>query len=248
MKRFLLTLEYEGTAYSGWQRQLHQNSVQEELERALFAATRVRTPVTGASRTDAGVHALGQRAHFDTDANIPEDKWPYVLNTHLPPDIRVSDCRRVGDAFHTRFSARRKAYEYRIYNRRHHSALLRNFAAFVPLPLDEEKMNRALLSLLGTHDFAAFQASGGTAKTTVRTVFKASVTRQGDELTLQIEGDAFLYNMVRIIAGTLIGVGQGKLETDVFERAIETKDRLTLGTTAPACGLTLLRVWYEDEL
>ncbi len=248
MKRFLLTLEYEGTAYSGWQRQLKDKSVQEEVERAIFTATRVQTAVMGASRTDAGVHALGQRAHFDTDSNIPEHKWPYVLNTLLPRDIRVSDCIRVGETLHARFSARKKAYEYRYYNRRQASALLRNFAAFVPLPLDVKLMNEALLPLLGTHDFAALQASGGTAKTTVRTIHEAKVTRNGEEVVLHLVGNAFLYNMVRIIAGTLIGVGQGKLPVNVFEQAIATGDRLLLGVTAPACGLTLKQIWYEDEL
>ncbi len=248
MKRYLLTLEYEGTGYSGWQRQLHHKSVQEEVERAIFSVTRVHTTVMGASRTDAGVHALGQRAHFDTRLDIPEHKWPYVLNSLLPGDIRVSDCQEVGETLHARFSARRKAYEYRYFNRRQHSALLRNFAAFVPLPLSENLMNQALLPLIGTQDFAALQAAGGTAKTTVRTIHSAQVTRQGEELVLRVEGNAFLYNMVRIIAGTLIAVGQGKLPPDVFEKALKASDRLLLGVTAPACGLTLKRIWYEDEL
>ncbi len=245
-RRVLLTLEYEGTAYAGWQRQLNGPSVQEELERALCKATGSSINVTGASRTDAGVHALGQRAHFDTRSAIPEDKWPFVLNALLPRDIRVSSSLRVSDALHARFSARGKTYEYRVFNRRHPSALRRVFTAFVPQPLDPALMRSALAGLIGTHDFSAFQAAGGSARTTRRTLTEASLEKQGDEIALRLSGDAFLYNMVRIIAGTLVYIGQGRLGTDTFSRAIRTGDRLLLGPTAPACGLTLMEVRYED--
>ncbi len=245
-RRVLLTLEYEGTAYAGWQRQLNGPSVQEELERALFKASGSAVNVTGASRTDAGVHALGQRAHFDTDSPIPDDRWPFVLNALLPHDIRVTASLRVSDALHARFSALGKTYEYRFINRRQPSALRRAFTAFVPQPLDMAPMSAALTDLLGTHDFAAFQAAGGTAGTTKRTITEASLERQGDEIILHISGDAFLYNMVRIIAGTLVYIGQGRLEEDAFDRAIRTGDRLLLGPTAPARGLTLIQVRYED--
>ena len=242
--RVLLTLEYEGTAYAGWQRQLNGPSVQEELERALSRVTGSAVSATGASRTDAGVHALGQRVHFDTDSPIPDDRWPFVLNALLPNDVRVTASLRVPDTLHARFSARGKTYEYRIFSRRAPSALRRDFTAFVPQPLDTAPMSAALADLLGTHDFAAFQAAGGTARTTKRTITEASLDRQGDEIVLRISGDAFLYNMVRIIAGTLIYVGQGRLPEDVFARAIETGDRLQLGPTAPPQGLCLNRVDY----
>lgn len=245
MKRILLTIEYDGTRYAGWQRQDNGLAVQQVLETALARATGQASHLTGASRTDAGVHALGQRAHFDTASSIPDEKWPFVLNTLLPPDIRATACLRVGNALHARFSARGKAYEYRVFNRRQASATRRHFAAFVPLPLDEGRMRSALPALLGTHDFRAFQAAGGSAKTTVREITAANLVRQGDELVLTLSGNAFLYNMVRIIAGTLIVVGLGKLDSDVFSRAIVSGDRLDLGITAPACGLTLLRVDYE---
>jgi tRNA pseudouridine38-40 synthase len=245
-RRVLLTLEYEGTRYAGWQRQLNGPSVQEETERALFRAVKSRVSLTGASRTDAGVHALGQRAHFDTNCGIPDDKWPFVLNALLPRDIRVTRSQRVGEALHARFSAREKEYEYRVLNRRFPSALRRDFTAFVPLPLDFPLMEEALRDLPGRHDFKAFQAAGGTAKTTIRTLRRATLGKEGDELILSIAGDAFLYNMVRIIAGTLINVGQGRLGPDAFRRAIETGNRLCLGPTAPACGLTLMRVDYEE--
>ena len=243
-KRVLLTIEYDGSAYCGWQRQLNGPSVQQKVEEALFKVTGERIGIIGASRTDAGVHALGQRAHFDMESAIPADKLPFALNTKLPRDIRVTAGREVDGRFHARFDAAGKEYGYLIYNRRHPGALLRDFSAHVSVRLDESAMERACRHLPGTHDFAAFQAAGGTAKTTIRRIDSVSVGRQGDEIRLVIYGTAFLYNMVRIIAGTLIYVGQGRLPEDVFTRAIETGDRLQLGPTAPPQGLCLNRVDY----
>ena len=243
-KRVLLTIEYDGSAYCGWQRQLNGPSVQQKVEEALFKVTGERIGIIGASRTDAGVHALGQRAHFDMESAIPADKVPFALNTRLPRDIRVTAGREVDGHFHARFDAAGKEYGYLIYNRRHPSALLRDLSAHVSVRLDESAMERACRHLPGTHDFAAFQAAGGTAKTTIRRIDTVSVGRQGDEIRLVIYGTAFLYNMVRIIAGTLIYVGQGRLPEDVFARAIETGDRLQLGPTAPPQGLCLNRVDY----
>ncbi len=244
--RVLLTIEYDGTHYAGWQRQLNGPSIQQEVERALHRLTGERVSITGASRTDAGVHALGQCAHVDLTGTIPPERLPFALNTLLPLDIRILKGERVGAAFHARFNARGKEYEYRIFNRRQPSALRRHFTAHAPLPLDDAAMARAAATLVGTHDFAAFQASGGTAKTTVRTIHATRLTRQGDELVLTIHGNAFLYNMVRIIAGTLIYVGLHKLPEDAFTQAIQTGDRLLLGPTAPPQGLCLNQVFYTD--
>ncbi len=246
MKRILLTLEYDGTNYSGWQRQYNGLAVQQVLEEALSAACREKIAVTGASRTDAGVHALGQAAHFDTNCGIPPEKFPFVLNTMLPPDIRVHTGRQVPPDFHARFMTGGKRYTYRIINRRHGSALKRNTHVHVPVPLDEAAMARAAETLLGEHDFAAFQASGGTAKTTVRTIRAVSLVRQGDEIILTIEGNAFLYNMVRIIAGTLIEIGLHKRGEDAFQEAFRTLNRLSLGVTAPPHGLELTEVFYPE--
>lgn len=243
-KRILLTVSYDGTAYSGWQYQENAPSVQEALEQALEQALGTFTRVTGASRTDAGVHALGQRAHFDTSATIPPEKYPFVLNRFLPPDIRVTEGRQVPLHFHARYQAAGKWYTYRIHNAPQASALYRNLTAHVPVKLDEQAMDRAARQLLGTHDFAAFAAAGGSAKTTVRTIDAVSVTREGDMVTLKIHGNAFLYNMVRIIAGTLVYIGQGKLDAGCIQRALETGNRLELGITAPASGLELTRVEY----
>ncbi|MHC1786999.1 MAG: tRNA pseudouridine(38-40) synthase TruA [Christensenellales bacterium] len=246
-ERRLITLEYQGTAYCGFQRQFNGPSVQHELEKALFSLSGQAVSVTGASRTDAGVHALGQRAHFDMSGSIPPEKLPFALNTLLPRDIRVTACRAVAPSFHARFDARGKLYQYVIFNRRQPSALRRDFSAHVPLPLDIAAMRRAAACLLGTHDFAAFQAAGGTAKTTLRTLRRLELTQAGPEISLLVEGDAFLYNMVRILAGTLIAIGAGKLPQEAFQAALESLDRLALGPTAPAQGLTLMQVFYEDE-
>lgn len=247
-RRVLLTVSYDGTAYAGWQRQQNALAVQQVLEEALRKLTGEATlTVTGSSRTDAGVHALGQRVHFDTASRIPPEKFPFALNTCLPADIRVLEGRYVPAAFHARFDTAGKRYTYRIHNAPHASALYRHLCAHVPVPLQMEPMERSLQTLLGTHDFSAFQAAGGTAKTTVRTIEKVELTRQGDDLTLTIRGNAFLYNMVRIIAGTVIGVGMGRLPEDSFEQALRTGDRLKLGMTAPACGLELTEVFYRDK-
>jgi tRNA pseudouridine38-40 synthase len=241
----LITIEYDGTGYSGWQRQENAMSVQQRLEEALQKATGEKTGVTGASRTDAGVHALCQAAHFDTRSSIPDVKFPFVLNTMLPYDIRVTSGRPVPPDFHARFSCKGKTYTYRIHNATHASALYRNLYAHVPVHLDESTMNAAIQQVLGTHDFAAFAAAGGSAKTTVRTISKAQVTREGDNVVFTVSGNAFLYNMVRILAGTLIEIGQGSLPPLVLSQAIETGNRLVLGPTAPAHGLELTRVEYE---
>ncbi len=246
MKRILLTVEYDGTAYAGWQRQLNGLAVQQVLEEALQRATGERITVTGASRTDAGVHAHGQAVHFDTASSIPPEKYPFVLNTMLPRDVRVLAGREVPPDFHARFMTCGKQYTYRIINSRHGSAIRRNTHTHVPVSLDMPPMERAVQTLLGRHDFAAFQASGGTAKTTVRTIHSVHLTRQEDEITLTIEGDAFLYNMVRIIAGTLIEIGQHRRGEDAFTRAIASGSRLDLGVTAPPHGLELTRVDYPQ--
>ena len=249
VKRILLTVEYDGTNYAGWQRQLNGLAVQQVLEEALSASCGHPVTVTGASRTDAGVHALGQTLHFETSCTIPADKFPFVLNNILPPDIRVHAGREVPQAFHARFLSAGKTYTYRINNSRHGCAIRRNACAHVPVPLDPAPMRTAVETLAGTHDFAAFQASGGTAKTTVRTLYEASLSVSGSapDFTILVHGNAFLYNMVRIIAGTLIEIGLGKRDPDAFLHAFRSGSRLDLGMTAPARGLELTRVHYLPE-
>jgi len=191
---------------------------------------------------------LGQCAHFDTRSTIPADRFPYALNAHLPPDIKVLEGREVEGFFHARFDAVGKTYTYRIHNAPHPSALYRNYMAHVPVKLNLDAMREATKDLFGTHDFAAFQAAGGTAKTTVRTLTHIELTREDERLTLLVQGNAFLYNMVRIIAGTLLEIGRGKLDVLCFRKAFETGDRLCLGPTAPACGLELTQVFYPHSM
>ena len=247
MRRIHLIVEYDGTAYAGWQRQANAMTVQEKLERAILKLTGEELCVSGASRTDAGVHALGQSAHFDTESRIPADKFSFALNTMLPPDIRVTRSEEVSPEFHARFSTKGKRYRYLFHAAPHAGALTRNTHAHVIYPLDVEKMQIEAQDLVGTHDFAAFAASGSVVKDTVRTIYRAEVAAAGSEIQLIVEGSGFLYNMVRIIAGTLIGVGSGKLEPGAFRRAIASADRLDLGITAPAHGLTLMEVFYDPD-
>ena len=246
MRRIHLIVEYDGTDYAGWQRQSNAITVQEWVERAIHKLTGETVCVHGASRTDAGVHALGQSAHFDTQSRIPADKFSFALNTILPPDIRISRSEEVDSDFHSRFSGKGKRYRYLFYAAPHAGALNRRTHAHIIYPLDVEKMRAEAKTLVGTHDFGAFAASGSVVKDTVRTIWRADVEQEGNEIRLIVEGNGFLYNMVRIIAGTLIGVGSGKLEPGAFRRAIESQNRLDLGITAPAHGLTLMQVFYSE--
>lgn len=247
MRRIRLTVEYDGTNYGGWQLQDNAPTVQGCLEQALFELTGERTRITGASRTDAGVHAKGQVAHFDTESNIPADRFSYALNTHLPPDIRVQDSCEAAEGFHSRFWTSGKRYSYTIFNKKHASALLAHRSWHVYRDLDVDKMQRAANDLVGTHDFAAFCATGGSAKTTVRTLHDVRVERMGDCVIITVEGNAFLYNMVRIIAGTLVGVGDGDLPEDIVLQMFSTLDRRIGGVTAPPQGLILDEVFHHDE-
>ena len=245
MRRIHLIVEYDGTNYAGWQRQANAMTVREKLEIALSKLTGEQIVIAGASRTDAGVHALGQSAHFDTWSRIPADKFSYAVNTILPPDIRVTHSHEVSPEFHSRFSTRGKRYRYLFHAAPHACAIGRNTHAHVIYPLDDQLMHREAQDLVGEHDFAAFAASGSVVKDTVRKIYRADVSRSGSEICLTIEGSGFLYNMVRIIAGTLIGVGSGKIEPGAFRRAIGSGNRLDLGVTAPAHGLTLMEVFYD---
>ena len=244
MRRIQLIIEYDGTNYAGWQRQSNALAVQQVVEEALSRLTGERVVLHGASRTDAGVHALGQCAHFDTDSRIPGEKFSYAVNTMLPPDIRIRYSQDAPEGFHARFSAKGKRYRYLFYDAPHAGALNRLTHAHSIYPLNDERMRREALALPGTHDFSAFAASGSVVRDTVRTIWRANVTRDGNDVTLVVEGNGFLYNMVRIIAGTLRDIGSGKLEPGALARAIDTGNRLELGVTAPAHGLTLMEVFY----
>ncbi len=249
-RRIRLRVEYDGTRYAGWQMQKGVPSVQEELEKALrklFGGQRVI--VHGASRTDAGVHAAGQVAHFDCVNRIPAEKVAFALNTMLPDDVRIRASAEAAPEFHARFGAIGKIYRYNIWNSRHASALHRLTHAHIPVPLDVPRMRAEMQAMAGTHDFRAFEASGGrmtALERTERTMHRVALLQDGARISLLIHGNAFLYNMVRIFAGTLIDVGRGLTAPGAIAEALETGNRLRLGITAPAQGLVLLKVFYGE--
>ncbi len=199
--------------------------------------------VIGASRTDSGVHALCNVAVFDTDSRIPGEKFSYALNQRLPEDIRIQSSRETAPDFHPRHCNSRKTYEYRILNREFPLPTKRLYAYFTYVPLDVEKMRRAAEFLVGEHDFASFCSASSSARSTVRTIYSLTVEKEGDEIVIQVCGSGFLYNMVRIIAGTLMEAGSGSRRPEDMKAVLEAKNRGAAGPTAPACGLTL--VGYE---
>lgn len=243
MKRVMLTVAYDGTNYHGWQMQPNGVTIEEMLNGALSALLKEEIKVIGASRTDTGVHSLGSIAVFDTAARMPAERLPYALNQRLPEDIRVQCAKEVAPDFHPRHCDSRKTYEYRILNREFPLPTQRLYAYFTYVPLDISRMRRAAGYLVGRHDFKSFCSAGSSAETTVRTIQDLQVERQGDVIVIRITGDGFLYNMVRIIAGTLMEVGRGQIRPEEVADILKACDRAKAGPTAPACGLTLVK--YE---
>jgi len=245
MVKVLLTVAYDGTGFSGWQRQRNAPSVQEEIERALTKLLNKDISVIGASRTDAGVHAAGQRCSFVTDRlAIPVDRLPYAVNSALRSDVSVLKAEIVPPELHPRFSAKTKTYEYVIYNGAIRDPLLRNRSWHIRTPLDTEKISAASSFFIGVHDFKAFCASGSDTKNFTRTILSLQIKIVESQLIMRITGDGFLYNMVRIIAGTLAHVGLGKIEPDDIPRIINSGERSLAGVTAPPQGLTLMEITY----
>jgi len=245
MANFKLTIEYDGTAYSGWQRQAEEPTVQAEIERALAFMTRSTITLTGAGRTDAGVHALGQAANFHCDTRLGPEAFLKGLNSLLPADIAIRDCRRVPEDFHARFDAKSKVYRYHILNRSARAAVGRSYAWFLHRPLDLEAMRRAAEAIVGRRDFKAFESSGSPRAHTVRNVLDAGwVEGEDRRLTFQIEADGFLRCMVRNIVGTLVAVGLGKLAPGIVRDIIDSRDRKRAGAAAPGRGLFLVEVKY----
>ena len=247
--RILMTIAYDGTNFSGWQKQKlpEVRTVEGELEKALRKL--FRDPVLeciGASRTDAGVHALGQRAVVDVETTIPAEKIPLAVRAFLPEDIAVTKAEEVPPEFHPRFDCVKKTYEYRFWNAPAKNPKERLYSAHQAKPLDVEQMNRAASAFIGRHDFAAFCAAGSSVSSTVRTIFYCQAEREGDVVKIFVTGDGFLYNMVRIIAGTLMAVGLGKLLPETLPGIIEGGDRRQAGQTAEPQGLTLLEIYYEN--
>ena len=246
MKRVKMVLAYDGTNYCGWQFQTNGITIEEMLNRTLTELLGEQTAVEGASRTDSGVHAEGNVAVFDTENRMPADKICFALNQRLPEDIRVLSSEEVAGDWHPRKQNCVKTYEYRILNRKVNMPTLRLYSHFCYFPLNVEKMRRAASYLVGEHDFKSFCTVRGQAEETVRTIYRADVIEEKDMITIRISGSGFLYNMVRIIAGTLMTVGLGKLPPEALPGIIESGDRRQAGQTAEPQGLTLLEIYYEN--
>ena len=246
MPRILLTLRYDGTAYHGWQVQPNARTVQETLQNAIEAVTGVRAGVIGCSRTDAGVHADMFCCTFDTDSPLRGNKLASALNFHLPSDVAVYNATEVDPDFHPRYDARGKRYVYRIWNGAQRHPIYARYALHRNRPLDVALLDTAARAYVGTHDFAAFCAAGSDVQDTVRTVRYAGVERRGDMVLFTVEADGFLYNMVRIMVGTLLDIADGRIEAHQLPAIIDSRERTLAGATAPAVGLCLQQVFYEE--
>lgn len=244
MKRVLLTISFDGTAYHGWQIQPNGITVQEVLQESLFKVLGRQTGATGCSRTDAGVHANMFCCHIDCEENIPADAFLRGLNSVLPKDIAVKDYREVESDFHARYNAKGKTYVYNIFNSREKDPFKLRYAWGIEKRLDEEKMNEFCQKIIGTHDFYGFSSSGRTVEDTVRTVSECFVKRNGDDIKLQITANGFLYNMVRIITGTAVAVSDYKIPISRIDEIFAEKSREKAGITAPPQGLFLEKVIY----
>lgn len=244
MKNIKLTLEYDGTNYYGWQRQSDKETIQGTLEKAIKDLTKENIEVIGCSRTDAGVHAAGFIAMFKTDSTIPPTKFREALNCRLPDDIAILKSEEADVEFHPRYNAKGKTYCYTIFNDIAPTALKRNYTYHYKYELNVEAMKEAAGYFLGTHDFIALRSEGSSVKTTVRTIYDLKVEKEGKEIKITVTGDGFLYNMVRIIVGTLINVGRGKNQPKDIVNIIESKDRKLAGDCVPAKGLRLQEVYY----
>ena len=225
MKRVKLVVAYDGTNYHGWQVQDNGITIEEVLNRTISELVQEDIKVIGASRTDAGVHACGNVAVFDTESRIPGDKFSFALNQRLPEDIRIQESCEVDADFHPRYADTVKTYEYNILNRRFELPSKRLYAAFCYYPMDIERMDQAAAYLVGEHDFKSFCSAGAQVQTTVRTIYAVNVTKDDDMVHIRITGNGFLYNMVRIIAGTLMQVGTGLMEPEQVKEILEARDR-----------------------
>lgn len=246
LKRILFTIAYDGSDFFGWQKQPDENirTVQGEFEKALGRFFKKNVECIGASRTDRGVHAMGQRAVIDIDTTVPTEKFPLALHSFLPEDISVVKAEDVSEEFHPRYDCVKKTYQYKIYNGKYRNPICRKYSEYCHVFLDEKKMNEVSKTFIGTHDFKAFAASGNSSKTTVRTIFDIDVKREGEFVVITVTGDGFLYNMIRIMAGTLMLAGTGKLDFDGLLKIIESRDRTKAGKTAGPNGLTLMEINY----
>lgn len=245
MKNIKLTIEYDGTNYFGWQKQkTNSKTIQETLEKAIQKIVKKEVSLIGSSRTDSGVHAKGMVANFLTDSRVPAEKFREAINTKLPDDIAIIKSEEVDKDFHSRYDSEGKTYCYTIINRFEKVSLYRNYSYHVREVLNIEEMKRACNYFIGTHDFSAFKSSGSSVKTSVRTIKDLHIENDNDIIRVYVTADGFLYNMVRIIVGTLIEVGRGKIASDEIKSIIQEGKRERAGFCVPANGLLLEKVYY----
>lgn len=245
MRNIKLTIEYDGKDFNGWQKQPNKLNIQGEIERAIEGVTKEKVELYASGRTDAGVHAFGQVANFKTNSSIPINKMATAINSQLKYSIRIKNAEEVDIGFHSRYNCKEKTYAYVINNEEQASAIFRNMEYHFPKKLDVEKMKEAAIYFIGEHDFAAFKSSGTSSKSSVRTIYNAEVVENNGRIIIKLTGNGFLYNMVRIISGTLLEVGQGTIKPEEIEKIIQEKDRKKAGKTLPPQGLYLVKVEYE---
>ena len=244
MKNIKLLIEYDGKGFNGWQKQPTKLNIQGEIEKAIFEITGEEVSLTASGRTDAGVHALGQVANFKTETKIPIEKIAKAINSKLKKSIVIKSAEEVDEKFHSRYSVHSKTYRYIINNSENGTAIYRDLEYHFPYKLDEEKMNKAIKFFEGEHDFKGFKASGTSSKSSVRTIYEGKVWREGEKVIIELTGNGFLYNMVRIISGTLLEVGMGKISPEEIPNIIDSKNRKEAGKTLPPRGLYLVKVDY----
>ena len=246
MRNIKLTIEYDGKDFNGWQKQPNKLNIQGEIERAIENVTGEKVELIASGRTDAGVHALGQVANFKTNSKMAIEKIPIAINSQVKKSIRIKNAEEVDENFHSRFNCKRKTYRYVIDNSKYGTAIYRNISYHMPIKLNVEEMKKAIKYFEGKHDFKAFKSSGTSSKSSVRTIYSAQILVEGDNIGIDLTGNGFLYNMVRIIAGTLVDVGLGKIKAEDIPKIIEGKDRTKAGKTLPPQGLMLIKVDYEE--
>lgn len=244
MRNIKLIIEYDGKDYNGWQKQPDKLNIQGTIENAISQITNEEIELTASGRTDAGVHAIGQVANFKTNSNLPIEKMAIAINSKLKKSIVIKKAEEVDERFHARYNCKKKTYKYVIDNSEYGTAIYRNLQYHIPQKLNIENMQKAVKYFEGEHDFKGFKSTGGSGKTTVRTIYSAKVDKKDDIITIELTGNGFMYNMVRIIAGTIVEVGLGKIKYDEIEQIIEAKDRQKAGKTLPAYGLYLVKVEY----
>ena len=245
MRNIKLTIEYDGKDFNGWQKQHNKLNIQGTIEQAIKNITGEDVELNASGRTDAGVHALGQVANFKTNSEIPIEKFAIAINSKLKKSIVIKKAEEVDEKFHSRLNCKRKTYRYIINNSSEGTAIYRYLETHIPQKLDVKKMEQALKYFEGEHDFKAFKASGTSSKSSVRTIYKTQIYKKEDRIIIELTGNGFLYNMVRIIAGTLVDVGLGKIEPQQIENIIKEKKRENAGKTLPPNGLYLVSVEYE---